>query len=57
MRATEALEFITGKAERELLTHYNPDLNPEDTKEAKRKFRAKSEQTLLFEQLSTNYEQ
>ena len=54
MRATEALEFITNRksVNMELLTHYDPKLNLEDTKEAKKKFRAKVEQPSL-EQLNT----
>jgi len=55
MRATEALEVITGKADRELLTHYDPDLNKDDTKEARRIFRLKPESLPLFEQQSETY--
>ena len=53
MRATEALAFITGDADRELMTHFNPALNIEDTKEAKRIFRAKVRGYPLLEQLNT----
>jgi len=50
MRATEALEYITNKGDRELMTHYNPELNPEDTEEAKMIFRQKEEDLPLFDE-------
>ena len=57
MRATEALAYITGEADRELMTHYDPELNLEDTKEAKRIFRAGKKESLpLFEQSLTPLE-
>ena len=37
MRLTEAIEFLSGRADRELLTHYDPDLDIEDTKKARKK--------------------
>ena len=46
MRATEALEYITNKDDRELMTHYNP----EDTEEAKMLFRQKEEDLPLFDE-------
>lgn len=54
MRVTEALEFITNRknVNLELLTHYDPKSNIEDTKEAKRLFRANKRQPDL-EQLNT----
>lgn len=49
MRATQAIEFITNGASRELLTHFDPDLNYLDTEQAKKNFRAKEDENTLFD--------